>query len=91
MRVWVVDEVGGSLFGRDSDQWHSFVRGLEPDDLRAFGRRSSFILLGSVTFSLSSLDFLLLLRRSRRRAKNTELTGEELSWHAFDLVAVSNA
>lgn len=79
----VLDEVGGSLLGGDSNEGNTLVGGLEPNNL---GTLDNFraILLASVTLALSALSFLLLLGSGRGGTKKTECAGEELTRHAFD-------
>lgn len=79
----VLNEVRRCLFSWDSNEWHTLVGGLKPDDLRAFnGSTSGFIT--TVTFTFPALSLLLLLSRGRRGSQKAESAREELTRHTLD-------
>lgn len=81
--VGVLDKVRRCLFGRNGNKRDSLVRGLEPNNFRAFNRSTSRFVT-AVTFTFATLSFLLLLGGRRRRTKQSKSTREELARHTLD-------
>jgi hypothetical protein len=79
----ILNEVCGSLFGGDSDQGHSLIRWLEPDDFGTFDRSTSRF-VSTIALSLSTLSLLLFLGSCGGWAKEAKRSGEKLSRHALN-------
>lgn len=79
----VLDKVRRCLLCRNSNERNTLVSRLEPDDLWPFDR-TTLLLFTTVTFTLATLSFLLLLGSSRRRTQKSESTREQLPRHALD-------
>ena len=79
----VLDEVGGCLLCRDSDERNTLVSWLEPDNLGTLNG-TLLLLFTTVALTLSAFSLLLLLGSSRRRTQETEGSGEELARHTLN-------
>lgn len=60
----VLNEIGRCLLSRDGYQRHTLIGGLEPDDLGTLDRSTTGF-IATVTFTFSTLGFLLFLGGSR--------------------------
>ena len=69
----VLHEVRWGLFGGDGNEWYTFVRGLEPDNLGALYRTTG--LVPTITLAFAAFGLLLLFGGGRRWAEKTQGTG----------------
>lgn len=81
--IRVLDEVWRRLFGRDSNEGHTLVGWLEPDNLGSFDWAAARFVT-SIALAFTTLSLLLLLCSSGRRPKKAKSARKQLARHPFD-------
>jgi hypothetical protein len=78
----VLDEIWRSLLRGDGNEGHTFVGGLEPNDLWTLNSTARFI--STIAFALATFGLLLFLCSSRGRTEKSESARKQLTGHSLD-------